>query len=432
VYRPTDAAPAGSSADVASSALAEGLRPFRAGLAFGAFNGLTWMVALGTPMVLFAEALHASALQVGLASSFVFLVLPVQVLATAALPRLGYKRQMVAGWWARALFLLVPLGLALAAPDAPAPWMASAFVASVLGFCLLRAVGTAAHLPWMAAILPVEVRGRFFATDHAVTSTVGVGTLLLCATLFVRFPGWSAFALVYGLSLVGSALAVACLLRLPDADAPQTIALRTLPREALRLCREPGPFRFYLGLALLGWSANAGLGPFVAYYLKVEGLSESRILAYTAAQFAGQIAAGTSIRVAIDRHPLRLFFQLACAGFVGLALFWLAVVLRGGAPAPAVAAAFFAFGAAAGVSNAAHFTLLPGLSPESGRAVSMAVFTSVLGFVAGLAPIAWGLVLKVPGPAPAIRLGPFAAFFAVCALANALLVVLYRRLPERR
>jgi hypothetical protein len=62
----------------------------------------------------------------------------------------------------------------------------------------------------------------------------------------------------------------------------------------------------------------------------------------------------------------------------------------------------------------------------------MAVFTSVLGFVAGLAPIAWGLVLKAPGPAPAIRLGPFAAFFAVCALANALLAVLYRRLPERR
>jgi len=426
---PPDAA---ADADLAA-AHAAGLRPFRAGLAFGAFNGLTWMVGLGTPMVLFAEALRASALQVGLASSFVFLVLPLQVVATAALPRLGYKRQMVTGWWARALFLLVPLGLALAAPAEPAPWMASAFVASVLGFCLLRAVGTAAHLPWMAAILPVAVRGRFFATDHALTSAVGVGTLLLCATLFARFPGWSAFALVYGLALVGSALAVGCLLRLPDAHAPGAIALRGLPREALRLCLEPGLFRHYLGLALLGWSANAGLAPFVAYYLKVEaGLSQERILAYTAAQFAGQIAAGTSIRAAIDRRPLRLFFQLACVGYAGLACFWLAVVLRGGAPALALAGAFFALGAAAGVLNAAHFTLLPALSAESARAVAMAVFTSVLGVIAGLAPIAWGFVLRAPGPAPGLRLERFAAFFAVCALANAVLVALYRRLPERR
>jgi Na+/melibiose symporter-like transporter len=340
---------------------------------------------------------------------------------------------MVAGWWARALFLLVPLGLALHAPAQPAPWMANAFVGSVLGFCLLRAVGTAAHLPWMAAILPVELRGRFFATDHAVTSGVGVGTLLLCATLFVRFPGWSAFALVYGLALAGSVLAVACLLRLPGASAPAPVPVRTLPTEALRLCVAPGLFRFYLGLALLGWSANGGIGAFVAYYLKVEaGLSEGRILAYTAAQFAGQIAAGASIRAAIDRLPLRLFFQLACLGFVGVALFWLAVVTRGGAPAVGLAAAYFAFGAASGVSNAAHFTLLPELSEPSRRAVSMAVFTSVLGFVAGLAPIAWGLVLKQPGPEPGLRLARFAAFFAVCAAANALLALLYRRLPERR
>jgi hypothetical protein len=62
----------------------------------------------------------------------------------------------------------------------------------------------------------------------------------------------------------------------------------------------------------------------------------------------------------------------------------------------------------------------------------MSVFTSLLGVVAGLAPIAWGLVLKQPGPEPGLQLARFAAFFLVCAAANALLVLLYRRLPERR
>jgi hypothetical protein len=391
------------------------------------------MIGLGTPMVLFAEALGASALQVGLASSFLYLVLPVQVLATASLARLGYKRQMVMGWWIRALFLLVPLGLALYAPQRPAPWMADLFVGSVLGFCLLRAFGTAAHLPWMAAILPVAVRGRFFATDHALTSGLGVGTLLLCAALFARFPGWTAFALVYGLALTGSVLAVSSLLRLPSAPPPAPVALRSLPGKALALCSRPGLFRFYLGLTLLGWSANAALAPFVAYYLKVEaGVPEQRILVYTAAQFAGQIAASASIRAAIDRVPLRRFFQLASLAFVGVALFWLAVVE--GAPVHAflLPVAYFVFGGAAGVGNAAHNTLLPELSEPEQRPVSIAVFTSILGVVAGLAPIAWGLVLKQAGPGPGLRLDRFAVYFGVAAAANALLVALYQRMPERR
>jgi hypothetical protein len=410
-----------------------GLRPFRAGLVFGAFNGLTWMIGLGTPMVLFAEALGANALQVGLATSFLYLVLPVQVLATASLARLGYRRQMVMGWWIRALFLLVPLGLALHGPARPAPWMANALVASVLGFCLLRAFGTAAHLPWMAAILPVSVRGRFFATDNALTSGVGVGTLLLCAALFDRFPGWTAFALVYGLALAGSVFAVASLMRLPDAPAPAPVALRSLPRAARRLAFEPGVFRFYLTLTLLGWSASAAIAPFAAYYLKVEGgLSEGRILAYTALQFAGQITASTRVRAVIDHVPLRRLFQLGMAVYLAVTLFWLAEVAGGGALRAWVPLAYFALGVAIGVTAAAHFTMLPELSPPAERPVSMAVFTSILGVAAGLAPILWGLVLKEPGPHPGLHIDRFAAFFAYGAAAHALLLALYRGLPERR
>ena len=36
-----------------------------------------------------------------------------------------------------------------------------------------------------------------------------------------------------------------------------------------------------------------------------------------------------------------MFFQLASLGFVAVALFWLAAVTRGGAPAAALAAAYF-------------------------------------------------------------------------------------------
>ena len=65
------------------------LYPVRSGLVFGFFNALTWQVGIGTPMVLFAERLGATTLQVGLAYSFVFTLTPIQVLSTALLPRYG-------------------------------------------------------------------------------------------------------------------------------------------------------------------------------------------------------------------------------------------------------------------------------------------------------------------------------------------------------
>ena len=93
------------------------LAPYRAGLLFGFFNALTWQIAIGTPMVLFAERLGASSFQVGLVYSFVFLLTPVQVAATALLPHFGFKRVTLGGWGIRSFFLMVPIWLALLAPD---------------------------------------------------------------------------------------------------------------------------------------------------------------------------------------------------------------------------------------------------------------------------------------------------------------------------
>ncbi|MEO2167105.1 MAG: hypothetical protein ABGY42_03105, partial [bacterium] len=247
------------------------LQPFRPAFWFGGFNGVTWMVSLGTPMVLLAQHLGASAFQVGLATSFVFLLLPIQVVATGGLPRFGFKRQMVVAWLVRALFLLVPLWLAWAEFAHPRPWMPWVLVASIFGFCLCRAVGTAAHLPWLAVIVPLELRGRFFATEHAITSVVGVATLLGGAALFATLPAYAAFRIVYLAALAGALLAVWNLGRLPSAPAPAAPPLRAMAGRALYLCTRPGRFRHYLGIALTGAVVTSSFAPFTVYYLKVEG-----------------------------------------------------------------------------------------------------------------------------------------------------------------
>ncbi len=409
------------------------LRPFRPGFWFGGFNGLTWMVCLGTPMVLLAQHLGASAFQVGLASSFVFLLLPIQVVSTAALPRFGFKRQMVAAWLARSVFLAIPVFLVWNDFDDPAPWMPSLLVWSVFGFCLCRAFGTAAHLPWMAAILPLDLRGRYFATEQAITSVVGVGTLLGCATLFATLSSRSAFTIVYVSAFAGALLAVWNLTRLPAAPAPASPPLGQMAGKAFRLCTTPGGFRHYLALRLLSSVVPTSLAAFAAYYLKANrGLPASEIMAFTAAQFAGQIAGAGGIRSWIDRWPLSRFFQIATVLIALVNLFWLALLLGIDALEPWLGFAYLIFGMGMGMTNVTHFTYLPELATERERPITMAIFTAALGLLAGVAPMVWGFFLRGTDPAPGMVLDNFILFFGVGAALSLVLLVLYAHLPDLR
>jgi MFS family permease len=178
------------------------LYPVRSGLVFGFFNALTWQIALGTPLVLFAQLLGASALEVGLATSFVLLLTPVQIFSTALLPRYGFKRVMLGGWGSRSLFLVVPLMLGLLAPwMGVGTWMAPALVWSIFFFSLARSVGAASFNPWIYAIVPPAARGRYFANDQFTSSLGGIFTLLLCLALFHWLPVYQALLIQYAVAL---------------------------------------------------------------------------------------------------------------------------------------------------------------------------------------------------------------------------------------
>lgn len=412
---------------------ADSLRPFRAGYWFGGFNGLTWMMTLGTPMVLLLTHLGASALQVGLASSFVTLLFPVQVVATSSLARLGFRRQMVLGWSLRAVFLLVPFGLALLAPEEPAAWMANAVVASIFAFCFFRAFGVAAHIPWFAAILPDALRGRYFATDTAVVSGVGVVTLLGCAALFDRLPTYDAFRVVYAVAMFGSAMAVWNLLRLPPGPQPAPSPLASLFGEALRFCFSPGLFRRYLVLVVVSSVVGSSFGAFTIYYLKTEAaIDSSVVLGFTAAQFGGQIVASWAMRRFIDRVVIRRFFQIAQVVLAVVFGYWLGIVTGQAGWLGWVAVSYFVVGLANGVSNSAHFTYLPELSPAEKRPISVAVFGAVSGLLQGIGPVLWGIALRSAGDTPGVDSERFSIFFALGIALCAVSLTMLAFLPDVR
>ncbi|HEX9781393.1 MAG TPA: MFS transporter [Opitutaceae bacterium] len=407
------------------------LRPFRPGLMFGFFNAMTWQVALGTPMVLFAERLGASAFAVGLAYSFVFVLTPVQVLATALLPKYGYKRMMLSGWGLRSLFLLPPVALAWMAPATGATWMVVAFIGSVFFFTFFRSIGSCAYLPWLNALLPGRIRGKYFASEQTTAGVGGVGTLLLSALSFKVLPLYVAFFLQYLFAFLGSWLSAVALSRLRDAEKPSALSLGDVLRATPRMIFAPSTFRRFLFIGIWAGTAVSAIPPFCAYYLRVgPQLSAAQIVLFTTVQYAGVISGAFSLRNRVDHFGARPFFIISLAAYAGIGIFWVFLLRGAFAGLGPIYVMYFLLGVAASSWFSASMKFLPQVVEPGQKALAYSIHGAVTSLVSGLAPVGWGLFIKGHSEASSIDPVAFQAFF-ITAIVSALgISLLVARLPE--
>jgi hypothetical protein len=405
------------------------LRPFRSGLWFGFFNAINWQVALGTPMVLLCEALGASPLAVGLAYAFVFILTPVQVLSTALLPRLGFRRLMIAGWGLRSLFLLPAIFVAAwARADGPAPWMVPVLIGSVFCFTLLRSVASCAWVPWLYAILPAAVRGKYFATDQLVAGIGSIGILVTCAVLFRALPLFEAFIVQYSLSFLGAVLSWFFLRRMPDGPRPQTIGVGRVVRTTPGLLIRPSAFRRFLGSCVVFAVLTSPIPPFCAYYLRVQGaLEPGNILLFATMQYAGVVLGSMMLRDQIDRAGPRPFFFLGLLLHAAVAAYWLVFVGLGWRDTAWLPLIYLVLGMGSATWIAANLTYLPSVTSGPDRPLLLSVHGAVTAFIGGLSPIAWGYLLRTQPDGAGINPTAFAALFAVALGGCAVLALWLRR-----
>ena len=409
------------------------LAPFRAGLFFGFFNALTWQIAIGTPMVLFAERLGASSFQVGLAYSFVFLLTPVQVAATVLLPRFGFKRVTLGGWGARSFFLAVPIWLTLLAPATGRPWMVSTLIWSVFFFCFFRSIGAAALTTWLMGLVPPAARGRYFASDQFLSAIAGVGALIACAALFALLPIYTALLVQYVIALAGSTLSYYSLKQLPDIARPAAISLRSVLRDTPRLLFAPSGFRHYLWLAVWYAVITTPIPPFAAYYLKVGAqLTPGAIMAMEVSRYCGVLVGAWLLRRRIDAVGARPFFLLSL-GLVALsAVVWWLYLRQIVGGSTAMFAIYFVIGMGAVCWNIANLNYLPKVSPPAERALYVSIHSAAIACIGGCAPLLLGLALKSTGPdgTPGLDAGLFQWFFASVVASACVLSVRFARLHE--
>ena len=408
------------------------LFPFRPGLTFAFFNALAWQIGIGTPMVLFAEELGATPFQVGLAYSFVFVLTPLQIVSTALLPRYGFKALMLGGWRTRSFFLGVPALLAVLAMQGVQSWMLGAMIWSVFFFCVFRSIGAASGTSWFYAILPERVRGRYFASDQFVSAVAGVGTLLASAALFALLPVYAALLAQYAIALIGSTISYYSLKKLPDAERPRSISLRTVLRDTPRHLFRRSSFRSYVWLAVACAVLATPIPPFAAYYLKVGAkLSTGQIMLFEVLRYCGVMVAAWVIRRRIDVTGARPFFLLALGLYAIVAIYWWFYLENGFGGIVGVFAAYFLLGLGAATWAISNLNYLPKIVSGEERTLVVSIHGAVTACIGGLSPVVWGIFLKA-GDDAARGINPqvFQWFFVTVLVGAVTLSSLLARLPE--
>jgi len=402
---------------------------------FSVFNAFSYQVVLNSPMVLYAKTLGASATVLGIIAGMMPLLVIFQIPAASHIPRLGFKRFVYAGWGIRVMFIfamaLVPLTGIFLKPETRLALM----LLLLFGFNLSRGISSCAWLPWITALVPAPLRGKYLARDAAVQNLASFLTFLLAGACLIGQPRSWQFAILFAFSAIMGAVSLTFLKRIPDAEMPEEVRASKTPVPWLEMIRYD-PFKKLLH-TLVGYSiAYGGLVAFVVAFLKSEtGMSEGQILLVNSSAFVGGLTSLWLLGSRLDHLGSKPVLSFCFAAWVAVLAGWIS--LSGGlfpVKLLSVLVLQFLMGLLAAVIQMANTRLAMAVIPVMGRNHFFAIYSTVGNVTLGLAPIGWGLLIDALGARSPLWLGlawnRFTIFFAAAALAYIVTLALARRLHE--
>jgi MFS family permease len=402
---------------------------------FAAFNALSFQIVLGSPMILYARSLDASATVLGIVAGMMPLLVIFQIPAASHINRVGYRRFVLAGWGTRVVFIFAMALVPLTGCFLNATSRLGLLLALLFCFNLSRGISSCAWLPWITQLVPAETRGKYLARDAAIQNLASFVTFLVAAvTLSGATQPWQ-FAVLFAFSATAGAVSLLFLKRIPDVPITETVSTSKAPVPWLEMVRY-APFRKLLRV-VVAWSvAYGGITAFTVAFLKAQsGLSEGQILLISSVAFLGGVSSLWLLGSRFDRVGSKPVLLASCAGWLLTLGGWIA--LAGGAWDTSIGLILglqFAMGLLAAAANMANNKLVMSIVPAMGRNHFFAIYSVVTNVILGLAPIAWGLLIDAIGTRSLRWLGldwnRFTVFFLGAALAFALTLMVSRRLDE--
>ncbi|MBI3416892.1 MAG: MFS transporter [Verrucomicrobia bacterium] len=402
---------------------------------FAAFNALSFQIVLGSPMVLYAKSLDASATVLGIIAGMMPLLVIFQIPAANYVDRIGYKKFVYAGWGIRVAFIFVIALVPITAGFLNATTRLALILLLLFAFNLSRGISSCAWLPWMTTLVPAEVRGKYLAREAGFVNLASFTTVMLAALCLGKQPAASQFAITFVFSALMGAVSLSFLKRIPDAPVQEHISVSKTPvpyREMTRFA----PFRKLLWEVAAWAVAYGGMTTFTVAFLKAESaMAEGTILMVSAFAFLGGFGSLWFLGPRIDRlgsKPVLVFsfgaWLVILAGWAAVAGGWLPLRMS------LILMLQFCMGLAAALVNMANTRLAMAIIPPMGRNHFFAIYSVVLNVTLGLAPIFWGLLIDAVGAGEwhsgAFRWNRFSIFFAAVWLAFVVSLLLSRRLEE--
>jgi MFS family permease len=419
-----------------SSAEAERFPPgFTNAFWFAVFNAFSFQIILSSPMVLYAKSLNASATSVGILVGMMPLLVIFQIPAAAYVPRVGYKRFVYNGWGARVAFIFVMALVPLMAGWVNAQSQLVLILALSFFFNISRGISSCAWLPWMTALIPANLRGRYLAGDAACANAASCITFLIAGVLLGNNPTSWQFAAAFFFSAIAGYVSLKFLKRIPDAPVAEDPARSsTQPVPWLELAAYE-PFRKLLRMNVAWSIAAGGQVAFTTAYLRGMGnLPEGTILIICSIYFVGGLVSLTIGRQ-LDRFGSKPALLTSAILWIFVTLTW-ALIAGGGLPLNMnlIVVLQFAMGFATSTFNMSNVRLAMITSPAMGRTHFFAIFSVVANVALGLAPVLWGLVIdsfaKTNYPLGEVTLNRYSIFYLACLIIFAATVILMRRLDE--
>jgi len=402
---------------------------------FAGFNALSFPIVVGSPMVLYAKSLGASATVLGLIVGMMPLLVIFQIPAARHVARVGYKRFVYAGWGTRTLFIF---GMALVPPAGKfldKPTQLALLLALLFAFNLSRGISSAAWLPWISSMVPAEVRGWYLARDAFFVNFASFICVLVSAVALGGEPTWWHFSLMFVFSAVMGATSLVFLKRIPETQAPDEARASAEPVPWRAIAAFP-PFRKLLAFNVAWAVAYGGTGAFTVAWLKAEaGLVEGRVLLVTSAAFVGGLSSLWILGARMDRLGSKPVITASLLLWLALAAGWIALA---GRAVPANTALLltlhFFMGLCGSMCGMANVRLAMAIMPAMGRSHFFALFSVVASLTLGLAPVLWGLLIDAIGSRRFDALGlewnRYALFFAGVLAVSLATLALCRRLDE--
>lgn len=404
---------------------------------FAGFNALSFQMVIGSPMILYAKSLDASATVLGIIAGMLPLLVIFQIPAARYVDAVGYKKFVLSGWSVRTLFVFVMALIPLSAGFLPTESRLALVLVVLFLFNLSRGISSCGWLPWITSIISPNERGNFLTREALMVNLASIFAFWLAAFLLGGDPAPWRFSSLFFFSAVCAAISLWFLRRIPAE--PRVAPDQRPPRPGLSTILNLQPFRKLLAMNV-GWAlANGGVLTFLVAWLKeVAAWSEESILMLTSVVFVGAICNQLIIARGLDRFGSRPMLIVGMSIWIVLLALWTMIAGEFLAPIlPLVIGLMLVLGLGGSMVNLSNVRLAMLSVPDEGRSHYFAIFSVTNSVCLGLAPVIWGVLLDATGGltielSETFTLNSWSLLFAILSCLFAVALVLCLRLEEPR